>query len=192
MSKRPMDEAAFAKVSKPRPSQEKPAEEKKIVKDSTMYNRLHPEQIQHLYNRVMRDVQESPQGCCYLSTLPLDGKGGCYPKSLWLDQAHLDARRGHSLERPKTFGYNSGAVVLLKHGHSAPDAASEVSHLCEHPWCVRPEHIIWESRKDNGKRKNCNTRTKCPSCDCGASFNPCKHIPQCLDMTDCACSRHRE
>lgn len=189
MSKRsaPFTEEDWKKVSKARPSQAKAIEEKKILKDSTLYNRLHGSQVDYLFGRINRVIKETPQGC-FLSDLPLDQKGG-YPKSLRLKKNFLIAPLGHDTSREVTFGYNAAAIVLVKDGKQAPDETSEASHLCEHPWCVNAAHILWETRQDNGKRKNCNTRTTC-TCGCNNVFNPCRHTPACLDMTDCPCFRH--
>jgi len=186
----PFSEKDWDKISKARPSQAKSTKTLLVSKDSTLYNRLSPEQIKELHGKIMANSKRSPQGCL-LSGLPLDGKGG-YPKSLRLTKDFLKAFKGHCTERDVTFGYNAAAVTLVHDQQLAPGVASEASHTCEHPWCVEKTHLLWEDRTANGRRKNCKTRVKCP-CGCDVTFNPCDHpTKQCLDMTGCQCPRHSE
>jgi hypothetical protein len=87
-----------------------------------------------------------------------------------------------------TFNWNAAGVVLVHDGRKPPESNTEASHLCGHPWCVKAEHLIWETPVKNYARKNCNTWTVCPHCKQGS--NPCKHTPCCLNMTNCACEWH--
>ena len=43
-------------------------------------------------------------------------------------------------------------VCEATHGLRAPFLKLEASHLCDEPRCVRPEHLVWETRKENDAR----------------------------------------
>ena len=51
----------------------------------------------------------------------------------------------------------------------------EPSHLCHHPLCVVPSHIILEGQDINKSRKACKTAKKCLK-----SVSKKLHIPKCL------------
>jgi hypothetical protein len=52
---------------------------------------------------------------------------------------------------PRVF---SRMICEETHGPRAYFLKLDASHLCEDRRCVRPEHLIWESRGDNEKRKS--------------------------------------
>jgi hypothetical protein len=127
---------------------------------------------------------------CHMGTLPLTSTG--YPKSLRLPPDYV--MEGQNLElgattRPQDYSWSAGQIVLMYHGKLPPSRTAEASHLCNHPWCIRPRHLCWEEPRNNYARKNCNTWTKCP-CVCGQEFNPCRHGPKCLSMKKCDCKAH--
>ena len=70
-------------------------------------------------------------------------------------------------------GYEALAVAkVLKVLYSKDlnfDADEEFSHRCGRKECVKPGHIILESRSDNMKRKKCHKRKVC---ECGLD-HPC-------------------
>jgi hypothetical protein len=59
---------------------------------------------------------------------------------------------------------------------------TDASHLCHNPLCVRPEHLIVESRTLNHKRKNCLFKVMCQCCS--NEIIVCKHNPPCLHAGD--------
>lgn len=38
----------------------------------------------------------------------------------------------------------------------------EVHHLCEHPWCVRPSHLLMVTRKEHSAWGRCARAQQCP------------------------------
>ena len=58
----------------------------------------------------------------------------------------------------------------------------EASHLCHHPRCINPQHIIIETRRKNLKRNMCIGHSDLVECKCGAYNSPCTHthVPPCL------------
>jgi len=73
-------------------------------------------------------------------------------------------------------------LVLRSKGETT-DALSQVSHLCHHPRCIIPEHIIKESPEVNRSRKPCRAvGLLTVTCECGTTFtvSPCKHTPPCI------------
>jgi len=116
---------------------------------------------------------------CWYSALPLDSNG--YPKGLKLDS------------NPQK-EWSPAQVSLALDGRFpvlGEEAVSEASHLCNHSFCINPDHLCWESRAQNMNRKNCCTWMTCPYDSCGRSFNPCKHVPQCVSFPNCQCKKHK-
>lgn len=70
--------------------------------------------------------------------------------------------------------------LLLEQGFHA-------SHLCHEPTCIKPEHIVVESRKDNESRKACKLSYLSGfqseggvSRECWRSSHECPHEPMCI------------
>jgi len=55
---------------------------------------------------------------------------------------------------------------------------TDASHLCHNPLCIRPDHLVVESRKLNHKRKNCLFKVGCQCCS--TVLVVCTHNPPCL------------
>jgi len=164
-------------------------------KDSTVLSKLSTGQIAHLQKRIKDGLIVERCGTmeedswCHRSTLPLDSGG--YPKSLRLTQKAIGTNANADIvDRGVTFNWNAAGVVLVADGRHAADCSDEASHLCNHPWCVRPEHLLWETPKDNYRRKNCTTFFVCSVCS--TSHNPCRHDPQCVDQHLCDCEAHHQ
>jgi hypothetical protein len=57
-------------------------------------------------------------------------------------------------DRPNPKNFNAARVMCeLIHG-PAPSPEHEASHLCEDEWlCINPDHLIWETKKENMARQ---------------------------------------
>lgn len=55
---------------------------------------------------------------------------------------------------------------------------TDASHLCHNPVCVRPSHLVVETRRENHMRKNCIIKIQCYSCN--AVAHTCPHHPPCI------------
>lgn len=71
-----------------------------------------------------------------------------------------------------------GELCLWASG-SVLDEGGQVSHLCGHPSCSVPSHVIVESAKANNARKGCAVWSLC-KCGCGVYSMICKHVPHCI------------
>jgi hypothetical protein len=118
--------------------------------------------------------------------LPLDPKG--YPKGLRLGKSQQKGPGDFKCN--PNFNWSPAQIVLVYNGIIPASLNLEASHLCNHNWCVNPNHLLWETREDNLSRRNCIIWTKCP-CGCNHSFNPCIHVPQCLPLKYCNCKKHK-
>jgi len=182
---------------------------KKEIGFNLELNDLSERQLWYLHKRITRNVRGTKKWeaigngmdetdldfsdnkiFCIRSALSLDPKG--YPKNLRLplrEQKGEDGWKGNPKDQ-----WPAAQVVLMKNGFK-PDLSLykkedwEASHLCNHPWCVNINHLIWEHRKYNAYRKNCVTWTTCP-CGCNHSYNPCIHSPKCIPMKKCTCVNH--
>jgi hypothetical protein len=163
-------------------------------KNSLILTTLNREQLDYLVARIKRNWKVFRPSTtshveCYRSTLSLDGRRG-YPKSLRLTNKLLRQSEDPLLsDIDSKYSWNAAGVMLVDSGKLPENATDEASHLCNHPWCVNPEHLVWESPKKNYSRKNCNTHFEC---ECGKVSNPCTHSPQCLDLFDCTCDWHKK
>jgi len=54
----------------------------------------------------------------------------------------------------------------------------EASHLCHQANCIRPDHIVMETKEDNLSRNGCPGVVFCP--DCPIVLNGCAHSPPCI------------
>jgi len=57
---------------------------------------------------------------------------------------------------------------------AADHSAYQVSHLCHHPGCFNPAHIVVESCELNKARNEC-AGSYIVHCQCGAVYHPCTH-----------------
>jgi len=135
---------------------------------------------------------------CLKGKLPLDKKGYCKNLrlmdkgfKLWGDVAIPEGREQKPWFLNAEYQWSATGIVLVKSGFRPPESYYEVSHLCNHPYCLNKEHLRWEIPRDNYIRKNCMTRTTCP-CPCGHEFNPCKHDPQCVHCNILNCKYHTQ
>jgi hypothetical protein len=193
--KRPLEEPTFTEppTRKQKAPKEKSASGKQAAKDSTAVSKMTEAQFEHLRGRLcrgLRIVKPSPAApestWCHVSTLTRD-QGG-YPKNLVLNDKLLKGADPAVAARGLK-GWCAGAVVLAASGEHAKHATDEASHLCNHPWCVRRSHLLWETPTANYSRKNCKTHHICSNCS--HVDNPCVHTPQCLDMHGCPCDWHK-
>ncbi len=88
-----------------------------------------------------------------------------YPKqpSTWGDEYnvnHKKASRAASTKRnngyvyvklssPSTLVHVHKVVCLLYHGEPQGDEVYHASHLCNHSWCLSPQHIMWCTSSEN-------------------------------------------
>lgn len=121
---------------------------------------------------------------CTRSTLPLDRKD--YPKSLRLTLKETSDPDGVTWVAT-SYNWPPGQVVLFGDDEFPTSMDMECSHLCNHSWCLNAGHLVWETRLDNSRRKNCHVWATCPH---GHQFNPCPHTPQCLPLKKCSCQTH--
>lgn len=84
----------------------------------------------------------------------------------------------------KDGGNSVKGYPTLAHGFSAlfwkgvrARAGEQVSHLCCHPACVRPSHLVIESVQYNNSRKGCPGDIVCA---CGEIAYSCPHRPKCV------------
>lgn len=50
-------------------------------------------------------------------------------------------------------GNQSVARLVAEETHGPAPEGHQASHTCDTPACITPEHIIWETVKDNNRRK---------------------------------------
>lgn len=194
MGKRKRSKSSDDDVSSDEETPKKSAKKARRQKDATRVARLSKRQLEYLNARVRRNIQRvwighgskaNKKDYCWRSDLPLTKQG--YPRSLRLTKEMMTEDDDFQLD-PR-YSWNPAQIVMAADGRYATDGMMEASHLCYHPWCVNPAHIVWEMPIDNYARKNCVTWVTCP-CPCGHGFNPCKHAPQCLVTKECTCADH--
>jgi hypothetical protein len=178
-------------------------------------DQLSAPQLEHLYNkvkinskgdewkRIHNDIDpddpdyHNDEFHCYLSATNVnkkkeEDKWG-YPKNIRLG-TRQQLREG-DLIYDSNSSWSAAQLVLFRNGRrpdfeTYPDPKQwEASHLCNHPWCVNLDHLVWEHILNNTARKNCRTWITCP-CGCNHSFNPCIHEPKCITMKACKCTYH--
>jgi len=123
---------------------------------------------------------------CDKPALSLGPQG--YPKGLRLGKKQQKGPNDYRCS--PDFNWSPAQVMLVYIGIIPASDDLEASHLCNHNWCVNPNHLLWETRGENLSRRNCVVWTTCP-CGCNYSFNPCKHVPQCLPLYLCNCQKHK-
>lgn len=166
-------------------------EKKNRERNALRVSCLSKPQLDYLNARIMRNLEVTETGC-WRSDLPLVKKsekvtptckthGLGYPKSLYLNKAEM-ARPGDYIGVPPGFNWVPAQVMLVCRDSHAKNRYQESSHLCDHGFCVNPDHLIWEDPQQNYWRKNCIPWTTCP---CRNSWNPCIHKPQCIPMIGC-------
>jgi hypothetical protein len=75
-------------------------------------------------------------------------------------------------------------LVLIANGNLPPTSEHEASHRCHFPLCVNPNHLIWETHKQNVDREQCrSTRLITCPCPCNHTFSICDHNPSCIHCT---------
>jgi hypothetical protein len=60
------------------------------------------------------------------------------------------------------------------------EEGKDISHLCNTPLCINPDHLVRESTKINQKRKGCKGTIKCPHCIQSISICDCDPTNKCL------------
>lgn len=73
-------------------------------------------------------------------------------------------------------------VVLWAKGVTVPEPRHEwhISHLCDTPSCILPEHMVLETPSMNNSRKNCGQVIQCAHVGCQRFLRACKHDPPCI------------
>jgi len=61
-------------------------------------------------------------------------------------------------------------------------AGSEASHLCHSSNCIRPDHIVIESKEVNQDRNFCSGRIQC--LECLHWLSACRHDPECIWLSN--------
>jgi hypothetical protein len=196
----------------------KGSSKKRIKGDKKGYNpdleKLSPHQLEHLYNKIVKTSKgvlweriyndmdpddadyNNDELHCYLSATNVNKEENAkwdYPGNIRLGK-RKQRNEGDLKYNPNT-SWSAAQLVLFYHDRK-PDLETypnpkewEASHLCNHPWCVNLDHLLWEHIKKNAGRKNCRTWITCP-CPCNHSFNPCNHEPKCITMKACKCKFH--
>ncbi len=157
----------------------------KKVQDATVISTLSLEQITYLYNKIpllkleRHGLEDSAsEYFCEVSDMRHQA-GRKYPKGFTLgkkrmrgdwDATHFDPNKE----------FSPAQIVLAANGVFASNALSTVSHLCANPFCLRVEHLCYETLADNLERRYCSGTVKCPSCDYHVV---CKHEPKCKKLT---------
>lgn len=175
---------------------------KRVITDFSLPRilRLNENQINLLFQQAINGAKEFETGSdspCLRFAGHTDKKG--YPRNITLGKRQRVGYQGRGkyqkeedplMDVPFDATWSAGQVVLVKHSQFPPSDGKvwQASHLCDHPWCVRNDHIIWEVDKDNYDRKKCGFRVVCEKC--GHVNLMCKHEPHCFDMTDCKCPLH--
>lgn len=150
-----------------------------VGRDSTRISRLTRDEVELLHSRLKPTFvnthnlsDEFSKYWCH-ETTGYRGEYG-HPAASYLPFSEKNWR--HQFSPLMSFQY--GAVVMAMDGTFATDKKDEVSHLCNNGACVRREHICWENRKDNERRKGCCGDVVCDCCNTIKLV--CKHNPRCV------------
>lgn len=157
---------------------------KDVGVDSTRMARLSLEQLAYLYERAVASTvnthglpNEQERYWCHESTRAPNQDGypnpiplGVKPKGQW-DNLDINPDRCFCL----------GQIVLAYNGFFAAHPLQEASHLCDNSMCVRVDHLAWEDRLNNIRRKGCGGQTTCDHCS--HTVNVCKHEPRCIKLS---------
>src|SRR6185369_294956 len=200
---------SFIRRDPPKKKEEKKDDEKKEFGFCEDLKKLSQKQLDYLYNKLNKNTKgkewkkvhngltdktdadyNNDKIYCIKPATVFDENG--YPKNIRLGKRQQQDEDDFkcSAKRP----WPAGQLVLIYHGYE-PDLSLykkedwEASHLCNHPFCVNLDHLVWEHRIYNARRKNCRIWTTCP-CGCNHSFNPCTHNPKCIALKDCKCVKH--
>jgi hypothetical protein len=92
---------------------------------------------------------------------------GCF---IWCG-AHKDAGYGMMKENGKAVDVHR-RVCEKTHGPRASFLEMEASHLCHEPRCIRSEHLVWETRKENFDRTPQERRSEPPRGQRGRNAPP--------------------
>lgn len=105
------------------------------------------------------------------------GKGKVYPtKEVKASTKTLNASGNFKQVRPVCTHIMLRATQQFNVPNN--DGKMDASHLCHNKFCIRPSHIIVESRTDNQRRKNCAVYEISPCCN--VKFSTCRHEPKCI------------
>ncbi len=149
--------------------------------DATRVQRLSVEQLQHLRDQ-LGDHKVETHGVidshfwCHRTTRSLNAQG--YPNNVAVGVKRQRGEWDNDEFRPD-FAFVATQVVLAYEGIFADSTLDEASHLCHNRWCIRPLHIVWESRTKNENRKNCPGDVVC---QCGDHRLLCVHTPKCIKL----------
>lgn len=161
------------------------------------------EQMDHLHSQVIDGATNAPNGtvspCLRFSGHTDQEDGSGYPRNITLGKRQRQGYGGRGVYDPSkdpvahvpfSATWSAGQVLLAHRGELPAEDGREwqASHLCDHPWCVRSGHLVWEVDHENYSRKKCGNKVVCE--ECGHENFPCKHNPKCLDMSECTCAFH--
>lgn len=110
---------------------------------------------------ILSKLPTKQDGFCRLAQLAPSKEGG------YVQVSHGGANKFAILQE----------VLLWSKGQQA-QADQHISHLCDKPTCVIPEHVCVETPKVNNSRKNCGMIIDCAHCD--KKYVACKHEPKCI------------
>ena len=127
--------------------------------------RAQMQQNPELARNILQSLKTQQDGFCQLSILKPSKKGG------YVQLSSQGANKFAVLQE----------VLLWAKGEKAV-YGDHVSHLCDKPKCMLPEHMYLESPVVNNSRKNCGKIIKCA--DCPKHYQACDHSPRCITFVE--------
>jgi hypothetical protein len=167
--------------------------------DATRVSRLGKEQLQHLRDRIVisevdnRGFPEAGEEYfCHYAKLPFhedkreSSTGNKRHKekryqAMVIYKGQVDKNAPDYYPTRANQPFAPAQVVLCASGKHAEEKFDQASHLCDNAFCLRAEHLVWESPQNNSDRKNCPGKVRCNCCE--EVHDVCKHEPPCIKMT---------
>jgi hypothetical protein len=106
----------------------------------------------------------------YMWTASTSTGRGDYPVLLRRTAKHAQSEFQSGERKSNAVCYTCSHIVLVFTGCKPKNYGDHASHLCHHPKCLDPKHLIWEHRHKNEKRNKCQNRLDCI----------CNQHPKCL------------
>ena len=153
------------------------------VKDATVVSKLSPAQLTHLIGELKKQPftmndhgLEDPEYTCH----EYGNKKGKVQRTAAVFLGHSASQGANDFRAFHEDGryFTAHQVVMAFNGNTTDDPKATASHLCDNAWCCRPEHLVWESQRDNESRKFCPGWVVCQCCD--EFTDACQHNPRCI------------
>lgn len=156
------------------------------IYDARKVRLLSDEQLDHLFNKISPFDNGT---CCE------DGNASRKQEARAGDTVVLARPRGITLDVAFQVGFFAPIegrspiswerthIVLAWNGFFPPTSEHEVSHLCHYPFCLNPEHLLWETHRSNHAREICRSTRAITCPNCAHCIFLCPHRPQCVPCT---------